>query len=150
MKTARSNHRRIAKQLLTFFRESGRGLRWVAHFCLIEVLIYSIVFLPLVMQSRAAFADANGDFTIWAEPGRANHYFAIHEAITQNSPNYFQWAELWYPSGTKISGNYQSAPNGMVIRDLDTNEVAPLNDEVAPVLRPVLMEIKLWRRSVSE
>ncbi len=129
MKTARSNHRRIAKQLLTFFRASGRSIRWFAHFCLIEVLIYSIVFLPLVMQSQATFTDANGDFTIWAEAGRVSHSFAIHEQNSANSPNNFPSAQLYYPGRTTISGNYPSAPNGMVVRDLTTNEVAPLSDD---------------------
>jgi hypothetical protein len=122
----------ITQRFRTFFGERKFSLRWLAHFSLVELLIVCIVLLPSV-ATNAAFTAPNGDYDIWVDGGRVPHWFAIHEANSQVSPNHFAGATLWIPGqtpgGGRIQGNFPAAPNGMVIRDMRTNEVAPLSDD---------------------
>ncbi len=127
-----SNPQSLSARFRAFFT-SRLSARWFAHLALVEVLIFSLVVLPCV-SVRAGFADSAGNYDIWTEGGRAGHWFAIQEATDINSPVHFNSGSLWLPGwggGNRIHGNYNSAgvPNGMIIRDLTTNEVAPLPDD---------------------
>ncbi len=102
-------------------------LRWFAHFALVEVLIFCVVFMPS-MAANAAFTAPNGNFKIWVEAGKDRSQFAIQNPSTQTSVSGLGGGDLIGPIGRKLSGNYPAAPNGLVLRDLTTNEVAPLPD----------------------
>ena len=128
MKISRALQSSLLGRIRHILRTATDYARWWARFVLVELLIVSIVVLPSV-PARGGFPNGNGDFTIWAEAGRATHSFAIHEASSVNSPNHFYSGTLLAPGGAKVVGNYAGAPNGMVLRDLTTNEIAPLPDE---------------------
>ena len=115
------------------FFTSRLSARWFAHLALVELLIFSLVVLPST-TARSAFNNSAGDYDIWTEAGRAGHWFAIQEGSDQDSPVHFNSGSLWIPGaggGNRIHGNYNggAAPNGMIIRDLTTNEFAPLPDD---------------------
>lgn len=115
------------------FFTSRLSARWFAHLALVEVLIFSLVVLPST-TARSAFNNSAGDYDIWTEAGRAGHWFAIQEGSDPNSPVHFNSGSLWIPGtggGNRVHGNYNggAAPNGMIIRDLTTNEFAPLPDD---------------------
>lgn len=118
----------VPKSLTARFRAfftSRLCLRWFAHFALVEVLIFCVVFMPSI-AANAAFTAPNGNFKIWVEAGKDSNYFVIQNPSSNTSMPVN--GELIGPIGRKLIGNYPSAPNGLVLRDLTTNEVAPLPD----------------------
>ena len=116
-------------KLRRLLRSTARAAIATGRFIIVQLLIVSLVFMP-AGPLRGAFTDSNGNYDIWTEAGRAGHSFAIQEATDTNSPNHFALGGLWLPGGNRIHGNYGGSEptNGMVIRDLTTNDVAPLPD----------------------
>ena len=129
MRTLLPFHSRVSRWLRNVARSTAQAFCVAGRIVIVQLLMISLIFMP-AGALRGGFSDSNGDFTIWAEAGRATHGFAIIEANQQYSPTYFYNGTLTAPGGTKIVGNYGSstAPNDMVLLDISTNERASLPD----------------------
>ncbi len=111
----------LRKPLRTFTRAVAR----VSRFLLVYLLCICMVLLPVPL-ARADFPDADGNFTLWLEAGRAAHTFEIWDPAASGGTYYSGMGSLVQPGGTRITGTMQTGTPSLLLRDVTSGEVAPL------------------------
>ncbi len=129
--------------LRTSLRTCARGAVSLSRFLLVYILCLSMVLL-LVPLARADFPDADGNFTLWLDAGRAPHTFEIWDPALSGGISFSGMGSLVQPGGTRITGTLPVGTPGLVVRDTTSGEVAQITQLPSDVIGEAHVAAVAW------